>query len=48
MNGNTFKSQYAQDDLKRVLMILPESTAENKPIIDKVSKEIQILAEEIL
>jgi hypothetical protein len=38
VNGHSFKTHYPNDDLKRVLMVFPET--ENKAIIDKISAEI--------
>ena len=43
VDGTIFKSQYQNDDLKRVLMVFPSS--EWKTLEQKVSKEIQILVE---
>lgn len=33
VNGQTFKTHYPNDDLKRVLMIFPEYSSENESII---------------
>lgn len=43
VDGTIFKSQYQQDDLKRVLIVFPDS--EWKTLEQKVSQEIQILLE---
>ena len=46
VNGHSFKTHYPNDDLKRVLMVFPET--ENKAIIDKISAEIQAISDEVL
>ena len=43
-----FKSHYANDDLRRVLMVFPETSTEIKLLEAQVSQEIPQLAEEIL
>ena len=48
VNGHSFKTHYPNDDLKRVLMIFPESTSQNAEMIKQVTAEIQAISDEVL
>jgi len=48
LDGTRYKSQYPNDDLKRVLMVFPDNSEESKELETHISKEVAALSDQIL